>query len=100
MSPYLEEFFIEVNDWVDSGCPDHLIFSKDAPLCLASTRWCDSHKLKLSTLHLELIALFKANELNPILPFNNSAPEYFLERNCNAVYSNPRRLAFIRRHAA
>ena len=91
----LKQFYIEMQAWIDAGCPEHEAFRDYRALCSALTHWTES-----SSLVDEIISSFAAAGLSPNYPFNSSLRDFENENDHNKIYQNPARLAWIKEHAA
>lgn len=97
MSPLLKQFFLEIHEWIEQGCPKHRVFLKTCGLC-SNVRWY-ALKLKENAFHLgqELETLLKASAGDTVYPFNDSSPSgYSEQQKAEDLYKNPTRLAFIK----
>ena len=100
MSPQLQQFYKEIQQWISSGCPTHPRFVKHHGLCLNLWWWSS----KSDTLDMELTQQFQQAGLNPILPFNRcfdnaSLPSYEEEVVQETIFQNEKRLAWVTQHA-
>ena len=98
ISPELKKFFVDIQHWIDSGCPeDNKYFYKYYGLGANLTRY-----EKLFGLHEEisdeLDSLLGEEYGNYIYPFGGHST-LCSEAGNNTVYKNPERLAFIRKYA-
>lgn len=97
MSPELKQFYVEMQEWIDAGCPSEgEKFDPDYGLCYNCIRFGGVQ------LQGELNLQFKDAGLSTVFPFNED-PElkdsYGDERLYGTIYENPARLAWIKKHA-
>lgn len=96
MSPTLQSFYTEMQEWIDDGCPEHYRFKHRFGLCLNLKRYCDSLPIDMFRkigLYMEMEYSFCQHNLHPAFPFNYGRIELFdSERN---LYENPFRLYWV-----
>lgn len=98
MSPELQQFYNEINQWIKDGTPEHKIFMSDFGMCSNLREFCRVHKYDRWDAYLELLDSFRYAGLDRGYPFS-SGDEYNSEHRNNTVYSNPIRLNWIKSHA-
>lgn len=100
---HLDQFYIELQAWIDGGCGEHRAFSRRAGLCANLNDWCLSQSLSddvWDEVSGALADSFDEAELHDVYPFNSRGfVDYASERSVEAVYTNPARLAWIKEHA-
>lgn len=92
----LKQFYREIQQWIDDGCPEHDVFKTYRPLCRSINAWSsfDPH------LSAELKGQFLTAGLHRDYPFNMGDPDnYGDEANDDTVFKNPARLAWIKEHS-
>ena len=92
--PRLQTFYRELQAWIDSGMLNTEIFTKHAGICLNASRYFTNDQAIDA-----LILQFKEAGLHTILPFAEDHDQYWLELNSGTLYTNPKRLAWIKSHA-
>ena len=99
MPPILKQFFKDIDQWVEAGFPEHESFSTDYGICknlldyLRDCPVCSSTQIKLITDVLDILMG------NSSLPFNIDYFDYKWEQHTNTLYTNPKRLAFIKKYS-
>ena len=104
MSDEMKQFFREIHEWINDGCPEHKIFDCSDSLCLAADRWFSQSLFRdygaICAAEEEMKKLFKKVDCeNSNFPFNAGIEEWVSELASGAFYQNPKRLAFIEEHA-
>lgn len=105
----LDSFYIEIQSWIDAGCPKtHAIFCNYG-ICANLNCWLRVKYPKLSgqpkiLCRDQLMYDFEKASLNELVPFNRSIdnldlPEYSQEVMEDTIFKNPHRLAWIKKHA-
>lgn len=103
----INRFYRELQKWIDGGCKNHPVFSKDNAICAASNLWVTVNfpKMRSTTwMWPHLTKAFENAGLNSSLPFNNNNTSsngycYSSERVTDSIYKNPHRLKWIKDHA-
>ena len=101
-SAVMKSFYINMQTWIDAGCPEHPVFKKDKALCLNLynyTTELGANQHMRHTITGELIAQFRAAKLNDGFPFNNPVFTYISEQDRGDFYQNKNRLAWVKSHA-
>lgn len=100
----LREFYKEVLAWVEAGCPEHKSFYKSGALCVLLCNWHHNrgvfHRLMYDyrKLKAKQADLFRdENGCENMFPFGVEA--YRLGALARNHYTNPKRLAFLRKQA-
>ena len=107
MSPELKQFYVEMQEWIDEGCPPHRAFYRGYGLCTNLVEWMpQSISGWDSGLLEEQHELFVKMGLDRNTPFNfgevhlyHSEVDYLPENFANR-YLNPLRLFWIEVMAA
>lgn len=94
MSPLLKQFFLEIHEWIEQGCPEHDAFLKTYGLCDTLKAYIKEFKLDKELLR-ELFLLLDPIK-SSIFPFNTDFLDYLKEHDSHSIYQNPARLAFIK----
>ena len=94
----LTQFYKEMQAWVDAGCPDHAIFRRNLGLCGNLSNWDFTHRTEPELYEVQRDK-FLSVSLSEDYPFNLNIVEWELEQADNALYTNPKRLDWIKRHA-
>lgn len=105
MSTHLKAFYQAIQKWVDAGLPKHEFFEKTSALCtnlgvyLAHQKFEDNYEryAVTSRTFADMRSQFGRAGLDPVYPFNGGSHGSFV---IEERYKNPRRLAWIREHAA
>lgn len=95
ISPKLRNFYQELLKWIEIGCPEDLPFSKKHGLC--TNLLCFNEGLEL-----EQKTLLKKDCGSCGFPFNKVEEgnrDFALEHLEGQMYTNPKRLAFIKKYA-
>lgn len=95
ISPKLRSFYQEVLKWIDMGCPGSRPFSKNRGLCSTLTE-------VYPDLFEEQQLLLRKEHGCSGFPFNQESEgdrDFTLEHIYGEMYTNPKRLAFIRKYA-
>lgn len=74
---------------------DHPIFRKNMGLYSMYYKWGSYTKNKIHDMETD----FTTAGLHDIFPFNETVRDYKEELTANSIYTNPRRLAWIKEHA-
>ena len=99
---YLKTFFIHLQEWIDDGCPASHYFSSPDGVCGNLWVYMDSYPESiLSVKHSNIVdEYWFQNLLNKqITPFNDEDYTYSMDINNLTMYSNQKRLAFIKEWA-
>ena len=100
MSPLLKQFFLEIHEWIEQGCPEHKAFSNQYGLCTNLTFYNSvkfGFNLKSpSAVDYELREFLKTISGGSI-PFNEDIFSYRKEQRRRTIYQNLDRLAFIKK---
>jgi len=96
MSPELKQYFLELHEWIEQGCPEHEVFLNEFGLCGTLQVYAGFLNLEGPPLEDELDTLLRPIDGSRI-PFNNFLYEYRKEQNLGTIYQNPSRLAFIKK---
>ena len=94
----LKDFFIAINDWIEAGCPEEndYDFSRDAGLCW-NYRVFLGVRENLSLTSLKILTKRLEQEFKGMLyPFNENSADYTEECCLLTIFSNPKRLKFIK----
>jgi len=92
-SPELSKFYKELQKWIDGGMPNCEIFSIHYGLCSCAGKY---DYINRTYVEREMISQFEKAGLNKNLPFDNSMIDY----RKSVRMQNPKRLAWIKAHAA
>lgn len=98
----LKEFYQDIQDWVDQGCPtyNYYAFSTGVGLCTNLLGWSYKKELNSGLLQKQLEAEFIQAKLPPNYPFNwGDGDDYTKEVIYRSMYNNSRRLQWIKEHA-
>ena len=98
----LKLFYLDIQSWIESGCPDSKVFSKHYGLCTNMGVWLWDLGMKDSIdYYKDLLGdSFESAGLHYYVPFNNGNDwDYNKEYNEHTLYENPHRLEWIRKHA-
>lgn len=98
MSPELQQFYNELNQWIKDGTPEYDIFIPTFGMCTNLQEFCKVYKYNRLLTLVELIDSFKDAGLDRGYPFSSSI-EYAFERRAGTVYYNTARLDWIKSHA-
>lgn len=100
---HLEQFYIELQAWVDGGCSKHPVFAAHKSICGAAFAWQAKHAPDLGgvwTLWDAIGKQFVSAGLHTKHPFNEGGFEKWdFESDCGRLYTNSARLAWIKEHA-
>lgn len=99
MSPFLKEFYIDLDAWVKGGmnvC--HPVFCRDVGICNNLSFYSRYHNQNAVLYRDELRFQFTGAGLDADFPFNSSRTEYSADIRAAATYKNPKRLAWIEEH--
>lgn len=107
MSPELQQFYNCIDLWVDKGCPEDEILSKEVGLCANLNTWLsklypDRCRAELNKIVDEQYELFwqQSGASYYLYPFNfGSNMTYHDERRLGLTYKNEKRLNWIKSHA-
>lgn len=98
-SAEIAQFYREIQEWIDAGCPENDPFENHIGLCDSLKSWCIRTFYKQrEDLELELINQFAESELDDDYPFN-ATRSYWYDSTKKVVYKNHARLAWIKAHA-
>lgn len=98
-SAEIAQFYREIQEWIDAGCPEHDPFNNHIGLCGSLKSWCiRTFYERREDLELELMAQFIESDLDDDYPFNPVRP-YWHDTTKKVVYKNSARLAWIKEHA-
>lgn len=98
-SAEIAQFYREIQEWIDSGCPEYRPFLNHVGLCDSLESWCiRTFPERLVDLELELTNQFAESALDDDYPFN-ATRSYWEETTKKTVYKNHARLAWIKAHA-
>lgn len=105
MSPLLHAFYVDYAAWLASDAPPHYIFTRCNGLCSDYKQYKrvhDTHPFVDERVELaNLQRSFQEAGLHFLYPFNNgSSDEHALECENDQVHLNPRRIEWVRKHAA
>ena len=99
---YLKTFFINLQAWIDNGCPDHESFTKSYGICTNLCGYMSSYPGNiLSDEDMVTVDTYLDEvvfEGEPI-PFCATSQAYSTESLNKTLYSNKERLAFIKQQA-
>lgn len=101
MSPNLQQFYIEINTWIESGCKGHKFFEADSGLCYNLSAFCRNANLSEAEINYYSYTLregFIRAAFEEHLPFNADYYSYRRESCQHTLYKNPARLAWIKNH--
>lgn len=97
----LKQFYREIQQWIDDGCPEHEVFDTNNPLCKTLCYWGAMLALpEIDALSVEMGNAFERDGLSGVFPFNSIRGSMNREAKTGTVYQNPARLAWIKEHAA
>lgn len=96
---HLNQFYVELQAWIDGGCGEHPCFERNDSVCLALIVWAYENKIKCEPLERAIAASFVADGLDPRRPFNPTGDSWGDEYWNDGFYTNPARLAWIKAHA-
>lgn len=102
MSPELKKFYRAMQIWIVSGCPQDnpYNFQDNIGLCANVVEFSAIENI-YKDLGDEMYEQFDSEGLDYCYPFNDRwGNEYVNESNVHTIYKNPKRLAWIARHAA
>lgn len=104
MNSVLQQFYTDIQAWIEAEFPSHEVFKEDSGLCSTLERYLTSRGVTWVYDHpayLELNSQFTEEGLHNRLPFNTGGEQrdYFSEFVTRSIYKNHLRLAWIRRHA-
>lgn len=101
MRDELKQFYQEIQEWVEAGCPPYTVFQMDSGLCNQLEMWSENqgHDEELTEqLWDEQAAMFQSAGLDKNFPFDTE--ESYTHAYCaNAMYDNPERLNWIKEHS-
>lgn len=104
MSEELKRFYREYLAWVEAGAPLSTVFTETRGLCCNLLDWSKNtypNRRKYIELSEEQGSLFMAAGLSISFPFHDDdTGEYYRECERDAAHLNPKRLAWVREHAA
>ena len=95
ISPKLRNFYQELLKWIDMGCPGDLPFNKSLGLCSNILKF-DEELFEEQKILLQIECGFSG------FPFNQTVAGdcgYLQDYFNGTMYTNPKRLAFIRKYA-
>lgn len=97
MSPELKRFYVELQAWIDGGCPNNGGFAPYYGLCSNLGQWSERRGYITSRLRYELDNQFRYAGLDKKYPWGY---ESYNERQIHrSMYECPHRLAWIKEHA-
>ena len=99
---YLKTFFIHLQEWIDDGCPTNHYFSSPYGVCAHLNLYMESYPENiLSDEHSEIVDnyLFRNIFNKQFTPFNDGDYTYSMDSDNRTMYSNQKRLAFIKQQA-
>lgn len=105
MNKHLKQFFKELQQWIDAGCPEHPVFKNNTAICNSLInymcfKWPHASQETLMKAQLALHSLLWEQFSLSKFPLNNgSLRMYYEEIETGTIYQNPARLAFIRQHS-
>lgn len=104
MNSVLQQFYNDIQAWIETEFPNHEVFKEDSGLCVTLRRYLLSRGESCVHTHpayVEMESQFILEGFNKNLPFNkgDGAVSYLQEHKCKSMYKNRLRLAWIRRHA-
>ena len=100
MREELKRFYHELQEWVDEGMPPHADFYPECGLCASLYDWADRRygSDTVDALYDTQRAMFREAGLDKDFPFDTE--ESYQQAYMNdAMYRNPKRLAWIKEHA-
>ena len=95
----IKEYLQSVQVWIEQGCQHYAPYRATCGLCRNTYKLLPDDYVASEKLYAELVEAFKADGLNPEYPFNSSAEDYEDECFMWAVWENPQRLAWVKKHA-
>lgn len=95
----LKEYLRSVQAWVAQGCPESGIYSHGFGLCRNTFGFLPGDWEAIEKLRSELKEAFRADGLDPNYPFNSSGKDYDNDCFTHSVWDNPKRLAWMKKHA-
>lgn len=90
----LKQFCIELNAWIEAGCPEHKIFKIRDGICWNYSNWIhpnDQYSFFPSDTPLRAF-------LGSTYPFSGGYELFQIEQDSRTLYKNPARLAWIKEH--
>lgn len=95
----LKAYLQSVQAWVEQGCPKSGIYSHGFGLCRNTFRFLPGDWESSEKLRIELEEALMADGLDPEYPFNSSGEDYDNECFLLSIWDNPKRLAWVKKHA-
>lgn len=90
----LKAYLQSVQAWIERGCPEGAPYSRKCGLCR------NVYKFEFGgRIHSSLTLAFHQQKLDITYPFNSSFQDYENECFLLSVWDNPRRLAWVKKHA-
>lgn len=103
MSPELKQFYVEIQQWIDAGCPANGTFNHRFGLCTNVDLYAQDYRIiKIASEQRNLFIAAFDDYSFPFYEKNEAGThgdEYFIEKSNDALYKNPQRLAWIKQHA-
>lgn len=99
---YLKTFFIHLQEWIDDGCPTNHYFSSPDGVCGNLWRYMGSYPENILSDEHSIIVdeyLFQKIFNKRFTPFNDGDYTYSMDSDNLTMYSNQKRLAFIKEWA-
>lgn len=95
---HLDQFYIELQAWIDGGCGVHIIFRRNQPICDHLLDWEELHPDAEGVWELARVQ-FKDAGLRSYSPFDDDDSAFDEAMDLGTIYYNPARLAWIKEHA-
>ena len=97
---HLYDFYVAYNQWLKNGAPETEgeIFVQYSGLCANACRYFDEIGGDTEDILEQLRADFIANELDELLPFNESRAHYHEECRLGRCHLNSARVAWVEKH--
>lgn len=104
MNSILQQFYNDIQAWIEAEFPSHEVFKEDSGLCSTLQRYLLHRGDSCVDTHpsfRELLSQFEREGLHVNVPFNNrdGQMDYYIEYATHTIYKNRLRLAWIKRHA-
>jgi len=94
----LGRFYIELQAWIDGGCPDYEPFVVTQPICDNLLDWIRQRD-GTDEVHGLIYEQFVEAGLRPYNPFDPNHDAFMDAMEKGTLYANPARLAWIKEHA-
>lgn len=94
---HLDQFYVELQAWIDGGCSEHRIFRRNQPICDQLIDWEERYPDTVGIWELARDQMAGAG-LSTYSPFDDS-DALDAAMDMGTIYENPARLAWIKEHA-